>query len=295
LKRVGLIILFLLNYITLLSAQQKTISLNAFIDKTKLPLNQTLILTIKISWYGEEKEYEVESVESPMCKNLKILGHSSTNRVEAIKDKLISIKEYKFTLQPQELGMGYIEPITVYYKEKDSDEEHKLKTTRIGVEIIPPISSEEGKGKYKVIAIALLIFLIILIGLIIFLLKKKSKPSEEVVEDIKTKEEEALDKLKAIYDAKKDFVEYYSKISLILREYLQAKFDIKTLEVPTKEILESLKQVNVNEELIEEIEEILSATDMVKFAKYKPQPHELDEIYGKIESLLESELVKKLN
>ncbi|MEW6096084.1 MAG: hypothetical protein AB1567_06125 [bacterium] len=286
-KKLCLIIFLLFSCIILVEAQQKTISLNAFIDKTELPLNQMLTFTVKISWEGEEEEYEVESIQSPMCKNLKIMGYSSANKVEARQNQLISIKEYKFTLQPQELGMGYIEPVIIYYKKKNSNQQYSIKTTRIGVEILPPVTSKEGKGKYKVIGIILIIILIGIIGLIIYLLKKKGSQVEEVVEEVKTKEEEALEKLKTIAVSRKDFVDYYSKISLILREYLQAKFDIKTLEVPTKEILDSLKQLDLEESLITQAEEILSACDMVKFAKHEPQPPELDHIYGKVEKFLE--------
>jgi hypothetical protein len=64
--------------------------------------------------------------------------------------------------------------------------------------------------------------------------------------------------------------EHFSELSYILRSYLTSRYQISLLEKTTYETKILLTQQGLNEETVETIARILSQSDMVKFAKSKP-------------------------
>lgn len=67
---------------------------------------------------------------------------------------------------------------------------------------------------------------------------------------------------------------YHSRLSDILRTYIERKFDFLAMEMTTSEIISELNERNFNKELISKLKEILTLADLVKFAKYHPLPDE---------------------
>ncbi len=85
----------------------------------------------------------------------------------------------------------------------------------------------------------------------------------------------ALEKLNKLSEEKiwKDedrIKEYQSKLTHILREYLENRFGIKALEQTTGEIADSLSKMSISEKDNNTIKNILQIADLVKFAKAKP-------------------------
>lgn len=68
---------------------------------------------------------------------------------------------------------------------------------------------------------------------------------------------------------------FHSRLTDILRTYLEHSFDIKAMEQTTPETLRSLKDSGFNDNrLYSKLKEILDLADLVKFAKFKPLPQE---------------------
>jgi len=70
---------------------------------------------------------------------------------------------------------------------------------------------------------------------------------------------------------------YYSELTFILRMYLEKRFGIIALEMTSTEILQVLPLQLKDEELTESLKYILEVADLVKFAKFEPQPQQNDE------------------
>ena len=129
------------------------------------------------------------------------------------------------------------------------------------------------------------IIIIIIICLIIFLLRKyffrKNKkvteilPKEKIPEDIQALNE--LQKLEssAILQAGK-IKEYHTRISEILRKYLELRFKFIALELTTYEIIQKL-ETEIDKENIKNIKTVLERSDLAKFAKGKPSESENNE------------------
>ena len=84
------------------------------------------------------------------------------------------------------------------------------------------------------------------------------------------------------YLEEKNFKAFYSELSEILRRYLERRFRVEALERTSAELLEELKRLSLEKEILDEVREVLTETDLVKFAKYIPSY----ELAARLESLL---------
>lgn len=125
------------------------------------------------------------------------------------------------------------------------------------------------------------ILLLLLIGLIIILvLRKKEKgyfftPPQVLPPHVRAIQE--LDKLKAekIWQQGRE-KEYYTKITDILRTYMFERFRINAMEMTSGEILTEIRKKSEGDSVYNNLVQILSVADMVKFAKHKPYMDEND-------------------
>lgn len=67
---------------------------------------------------------------------------------------------------------------------------------------------------------------------------------------------------------------YHSRLTDILREYIENRFKIQALEQTTDEILYGFRNVAVDDESKMKLKQVLLLADLVKFAKEQPLPNE---------------------
>ena len=72
-----------------------------------------------------------------------------------------------------------------------------------------------------------------------------------------------------------DAKSYYTRLTDILREYINDRFGFNATEMTSYEILERLEESR-DKDSLNELRELLSTSDMVKFAKFKPMLNEND-------------------
>ncbi len=69
--------------------------------------------------------------------------------------------------------------------------------------------------------------------------------------------------------------EYYSRLTEILRIYLEGRYEIYAMEQTSDEILNSLRKTAFNDNrLFDKLRSTLTISDLAKFAKLKPSPNE---------------------
>lgn len=134
------------------------------------------------------------------------------------------------------------------------------------------------------------ILLTIVVGAIAWyawrLIKKLRKPkdiAEEVVNPdpahlIAFRELEKLKEEKLWQNG--EIKRYYTRLSEIVRQYLENRFLISSLELTTVETLKELINAGLKEdEPFMKLRTVLTGADLVKFAKYNPEPSENDMHY----------------
>lgn len=124
-----------------------------------------------------------------------------------------------------------------------------------------------------------LILLALIIYLIIYFLKRR-KP-KQLIQDYDPKIPPhiiALDELRKLNDEKLwqkgEIKLYYTKLTDIIRTYIERRFNIMALEMTSDEILRELEKLNLDNGIIESSRKMYQIADLVKFAKFIPLPDE---------------------
>lgn len=122
------------------------------------------------------------------------------------------------------------------------------------------------------------ILIVLIIATILFLRSRKKEVEEEPKRYISLKQRtiiaiEALEEEK-LWERDK-LKEHFVELSYILRSYLTTRYNISLLEKTTRQSKIILSEKGLNDDTIELIIRILSQSDMVKFAKSKPDPIEI--------------------
>jgi large-conductance mechanosensitive channel len=74
---------------------------------------------------------------------------------------------------------------------------------------------------------------------------------------------------------------YYIRLTEIIRQYLENRFGVNSLELTTSETLEALIKTGFKkDESFNKLRSVLTGADLVKFAKYKPDPAENESVYS---------------
>lgn len=113
---------------------------------------------------------------------------------------------------------------------------------------------------------------------VFFFLRSRNKPEQKKEEpkDPRLPWQIALDELTSLqkqdYLAQRQFKEYYSQLSDIIRRYFERQFQVRAPEMTTEEFLWSLENSGeLNSSQKATLKEFMNSCDMVKFAKYAPE------------------------
>lgn len=148
-----------------------------------------------------------------------------------------------------------------------------IDTTKMSIKDIRPIKDMPVKfgewGGYAGVSLAGLLFLALLVWIIIRLIKhkpifSKAKPAEPPhVRAIRELNELQHQKLWQNGRHK----DYYTRLTDILREYIDGRFGISAMEMTSKEIIKAISTLGLEPQQIELIDELLRTADFVKFAQ----------------------------
>lgn len=88
--------------------------------------------------------------------------------------------------------------------------------------------------------------------------------------------------------------QYYTGITDALREYIQKRYGVGAMEMTSAEILESLKDKQIEARPYEELDELLKMADLVKFAKFSPDTAANEEAVPKAVRFVNSTFMQEL-
>ncbi len=264
------------------------IRLNTFVEKSEVPQNRRVVYHIEVSWHGKLSLYQIEPVSLPTLTNLLLEGSGSENRLEPLgEDKYRAVKAITYRFKPLEMGMAYIDGVTIKYTNRKTSEEDQLTSQRVMVEITEPIP-EEGGGRIK--SFIYVILLIIFFGAIAYFLFKylrKRSASQKSSLPVQSIPEHYLNRLAQEVDPRgTNLQEMVGRLSKIFREYLSQDFDVHARELNTREIISKLHELAIDETDRQNLIRVFEQLDEVKFAGKNVDPAEFTNIYGTIESFL---------
>lgn len=81
---------------------------------------------------------------------------------------------------------------------------------------------------------------------------------------------------------------YWSRLTDILREYLDGRYGVGAMEMTSDEIVDHLKRLELSPKQVNELKSLLAESNLVKFAKHTPDAESNEEAYYKIYYFVEA-------
>lgn len=204
---------------------------------------------------------------------------------------------FRLTLTVFQTGDLKVPPIVVQYTDEAGNagqvatEPLSVKVESVGKKLtdkedIRPIKKPVSLGLlefwstlFRFAAAALFIFLIVKISLRIWRDRNNAESRKPPHQRVKIE----IGRLKDCgYLEEKNYKAFYSELSDILRRYLERRFQVEALESTSAELLEALKKISFENEVLNAVREVLTEADLVKFAKSVPSY----ELAARLETLL---------
>ena len=298
-KKLFFIFIFISNF---LFSQTAILDTNTILigDQIKLNISVELDLNEKYNW-TEFTDSVYEKVE--------IISKSDLNETETENSKIIS---QQIILTCFDSGYYYLPPIVFNENKKTEGLLLNVNTITINdssvmMDITPPkIGTEDDytpeeitkKRKRFWIIIAWIIGILLLLFLIYYLIKKYKKGKRSITKRkiVVPPHIIALNKIQNLKKQKLwqkgELKEYYSELSLILREYTENRFDFPALELPTSEIIKNLKQLD--SEILSKLESVLRKADNIKYAKGQSiEKQNIESMELSVQFINETKLIEK--
>ncbi|MDO9341365.1 MAG: hypothetical protein Q7T72_12680, partial [Bacteroidales bacterium] len=285
------LILSIYLYISIISAFSQEVNVTSSFDTSKIFIGDQIKFTITID-QPSDLRLTLPLFKDTLCKNIEILSgpvidtSSQGGRIKIIGKYLVTSFDSGFyQIPPVFAEMKNQNGMKRFYSDYSQLEVMRVKiappdTTAKIYDIIKPYRAPLTIGEVLpwVLLVALLGTLVWLAIRFIRKLKKSKKGVEAVIDPdpahiIAFRE---LEKLREEQLWQKGEIKYYyTKLTEILRQYLENRFRVFSLELTTTETLAALVKSGFKKDgSYNQLKTVLTGADLVKFAKYNPEPPE---------------------
>lgn len=301
------------------------VTINASFENKEIRIGEQTTLTLTVTKTKEvDVKFPVFNERDTLTKNVEVVevfpvdSFSTKKNEQILKQKLlitsfdsgyhqipgISFVKYSGnaidTIKSNGFGLHVTD--TINYKLIDTS---RIDSTGIFPEkdiYHTPLTFNEFMSLYYPFLIAGFLLVVIIVVTIYFIRLSKKNKTIIPIQRPKTPAHQiafaALDKLKEekLWQQQKT-KEYYSRLTDILRMYIENRFHIPAMESTSYEIFERFMYSNlISQQAFEKLKQLLSTADMVKFAKAKPLPNEntmsMDNAYEFVKLTKQQEIQK---
>lgn len=267
------------------------VELNMQVDRAVVYPGDVITLTLRAD-YRTDVSLGLPDI-SPTLSEFRIVS-SDSSAPEEKEERFVAERSYK--LQTDTAGSYIIDPIEVTYI-SPAGEPEVVKTPKLFIEV-KSLLGEEGEAedirdikppvsitsyRFFILILAILFGAILMLSLVRYLVRRWQAKARAKKLAPRPAHEEALEALENLL--KKKLLEegrareFCFEISEIFRRYMQARFGFPAVDLTTEEIIPHVEGNGIVEEALRPVvREFLINTDLVKFAKYKPQREEMDTI-----------------
>ena len=274
-----------------LHAQSVTITAKA--DTVNMLIGDHIHLTLQAEY---PPGYHLQFPIAPdTIGKLEVISRSKMDTIAA-PDSVHTILKQSLTITCYDSGYYVITPFIVSYKQDGDTATHTAETEPILVtvqtlqvdtsqaikEIKGPLDVPFSIREYLPYIGGILFLVAAIYFLYRYLKKRKRLPGEPVL--VRTPKrpahEIALEELEKLHREKVwqrgEFKAYHSRISDITRTYIEQRFGFGAMEQTTDEILGHFRSHSISAESKQKLSQLLTLSDLVKFAKVHPLPDEND-------------------
>ena len=270
----------------------QNINVSSGFDTSRIYIGDQIIYTVTVD-QPSDITLNIETPEDTLFKNIEILSGPITDTLALDNNRLRIIKKYLVTSFDSgfyEVPPTFAELTTETGIKRYYSDYSPLEVMRVNIapsdstaqifDIIEPYNAPLTFGEIG--PWILLVFLTVALIWSIMRLMKRFRKTLPEYKPVIVKEPahviafRDLEKLKEQKLWQKGEVKhYYSRLTEIIRQYLENRYGVYSLELTTSETLEELLRTGFKkDDIFMKLKDILNGSDLVKFAKYKPDPSE---------------------
>jgi hypothetical protein len=287
-KRITQIFIFTAVILISQSTLSQLVTINVELDTNQILIGDQVNMLIEVI-KSKNSSLSFPEFKENLTDEIEIVNKSSIDSAESDNNK---IRLYQnLTITAFDSGLLYIPPLSFFYKTDGFAD--SISSSANYLEVFPVKIDTTGtirdiKGLYRAPYslgelypyILTLIFIGLLVWFIVYYLEKKKK-DEPILRRTRPPEMphvialRELDKLKAekLWQQNKAKL-YYTRLTEIIRMYIERRFDIIAMEETTNEILNEFQNRGIENINYNILEQLLNLADLVKFAKAEPLPDE---------------------
>jgi hypothetical protein len=286
------LIVFLFLFISVISSSVgQNVKVTSSFDSTKIFIGDQIKFTITVE-QPSDLRLSLPVFKDTLCKNIEILSGPVVD--SSSQDGRTKIIE-KYLITSFDSGIYQIPPVFAEIKNENGlkrfySDYSQLEVMRVKIapadtatkifDIIKPYRAPVTLGE-----ILPWVLIISLLGVLIWLLlryirkHRKSTTGVEIIANPDPAHVIAFRELEKLREdklwQKGEVKYYYTKLTEILRQYLENRFRVYSLELTTAETLAALLKTGFKKDgSYNQIKTVLTGADLVKFAKYNPEPSE---------------------
>jgi len=261
------------------------------VQKDTLLIGDQKILIFKAQ-VQQGDQFIFPTPKNPVTEGVEIVGIPKIDTV-GVRDGLIDI-ESQLILTSFDSGSYRLPPFPAY-RIKSSGEVDTLwfdggplevTTIQIDTTTYKPFDVK-GQLNYpfsfrEMLPWAGVLLLIAALSYLVYRIIKNKRENRDIFGRVKVEDPAhivALKKLEKLRNGKmwlKDQKQFFTEVIDTLREYMEKRYSMQTMEKTSGEILEELSKVNMEPKVYIELEELLKLSDLVKFAKYRAEEQECE-------------------
>jgi hypothetical protein len=270
-------------FILLIGLQVNSQTIKA--DSLRFPIGSKLNLTLELP-FDASNSVKWPVFQDTLTKSIEVLSKS---KVDTIIDDASGKKVLRQIIGITSFDTGFLVIPPIVFNAGTQANQNIVSTEPLLVEVYkmkidpaadikdikPVMKAPLTLGELIPWLAGLLIVGLLIYGILYYLKKKKSKPVEKPLPKIKVPSWEiALNKLEELKNEKLwqkgDVKEYYSRLTDILREYFEMRYNVNASEMTSSEIMDVMKYTLKNDEALASLSNVLFLADMAKFAKAQP-------------------------
>jgi hypothetical protein len=287
-----LILYIFLLFTVAASVRGQDVKVTSSFDSTRIYIGDQIKFNISVDQPSALK-LNLPLFKDTLCKNIDIISGPVLDST-VTKDGRIRIIE-KYIVTSFDSGHYQIPPVYAEVKNKDGlkrfySDYSQLQVMRVKIapadtslkifDIIAPYKAPVTLGEiipWILIAALTVVFAWFLIRYISRL--NKNKTGVEMIVNPDPAHIIAFRELEKLRDEelwqKGELKNYYTRLTEILRQYLENRFNVFSLELTTEETLDVLVKTGFKKDgIYNQLKTILTGGDLVKFAKFNPEPAE---------------------
>ncbi len=283
--------ILLITFVFVISGHQsfcQKISVETLLDTNIITIGDHVDLRYNIEKRKDVK-LQLPDFSDTLVNGIEVIGEPVIDSSE-IDDMLwqisVSLKITSF-----DTGIYCIPPHPIIFSDKDYSDTllsraAYLKVQGVALDTTNTVRDIKGPAKVPVTFVEILLYLIPLLiltalGYFLYIYFRRKKANEPMFKPLRPEEPayitalRELDKIKAqkLWQ-QKQVKDYYTRVTHVIRWYIEKRFSIEALELTSDEILKHIRLEKLDNINYINLESLLNLADLVKFAKGEPDPEE---------------------